>query len=198
VQAVLKDLGLYAGPLDGMYGTATVAAVQAFQGAQGITADGNVGPVTFYRLGLSNPGRAPSPFAIAWPPTTPPSVTVCAVALTTQTGDLHPYGEAAIVINGAEGFESLDVVGNLLPPPSTFGGAYGQYAFTLTNPATGQIFGQELMTPLPGANQDWGGSLSVGVATIPTGVVTVYPTASGSATGPYGPAVLAGNLANCA
>jgi peptidoglycan hydrolase-like protein with peptidoglycan-binding domain len=198
VQTLLKQLGIYGGPIDGMYGAATVAAVVAFQRSQGIAADGNVGPVTFYRLGLNNPNPAPGPLGIAWPPGVRPQVTVCSVALTSQTSDLHPYGVASIVVNVAEGFESLDVVGNLLPDPSTFGSGYGQYAFTLTNPATGGLYGQQLMTALPGGAQDWGGSLSVGVATIPKGVVTVYPTPAGSATGPYGPAVLAGNLANCA
>ena len=198
VQTLLKNLGFYTGAINGFYNAATVAAVQAFQRAQGITADGNVGQMTYYRLGLQNPNPAPSPFPVIWPPTTPPvSVTTCGVGLTSQTSDLHPYGEATIAINRLEGFESLDVVGNNLPAPSTFGSQYGAYAFTLTNPSTGQVIASQLMTPLPGGANDWGGSLSVGVATIPKGLVTVYPTRTGSATGPYGTAVLRGNLTNC-
>jgi hypothetical protein len=104
---------------------------------------------------------------------------------------------ASLVINVSEGFQSLDVVANNLPAPSTYGPTYGAYAFVLVNPATGQTYGQNLMAVLPGGNGDWGGSLSVGVATIPKGTVTVYPTPAGSATGPYGAAILAGNLANC-
>ena len=197
VQMLLKTLGYYTGPLDGMYDSGTVAAVTAFQRAQGISADGDVGPVTFYRLGLMNPNPAPGPFGIAWPTTVPPAVSVCSTPLTTQTTDLHLYGVASLVINVSEGFQSLDVVANNLPAPSTYGPTYGAYAFVLVNPATGQTYGQNLMAVLPGGNGDWGGSLSVGVATIPKGTVTVYPTPAGSATGPYGAAILAGNLANC-
>ncbi len=197
VQVLLNKLGFYSGPIDGMYGATTVAAVTAFQRSQGITADGNVGPVTFYRLGLNNPNHAPGPLGIAWPPSVTPQVTVCSTPLATSTSDLHPYGEASLVINESEGFQSLDVVGNNLPAPSSFGSQYGAYAFVLVNPSTGQTYGQNLMAPLPASEGDWGGSLSVGVATIPRGPVTVYPTPAGSATGPYGPAVLSGNLANC-
>lgn len=197
VQVLLNRLGFYHGPIDGMYGTATVAAVTAFQGAQGITADGSVGPATFYRLGLNNPEPAPGPLGVAWPPAVSPQVSVCSTPLTSRTDDLHPYGEASLVINESEGFESLDVVGNLLPAPASFGSPYGAYAFVLVNPATGQTYGERLMTLLAGGTDDWGGSLSVGVATIPRGPVTVYPTPAGSATGPYGPAVLGGNLGNC-
>lgn len=198
VQTVLHNLGLYTGSINGLYDTATVAAVQAFQRAQAITADGNVGPVTFYRLGLQNQNTAPGPFPIAFPPSTPPvSVTTCSVGLVTGSTDLHPYGEATIAVNELEGFESLDVVGNNLPEPSSFGSDFSAYAFTLTNPSTGQVVASQLMTPLPGDTDDWGGSVSVGVATIPKGVVTVYPTVENSATGPYGPAVIGGNLANC-
>lgn len=198
VQTVLRNLGFYTGPISGRYDTATVAAVQAFQRSQGIAVDGNVGVVTFYRLGLQNPNQAPGPFPISWPSTTPPvSVTTCTVGLVTQSADLHPYGEATIVVNELEGFESLDVVGNNLPAPSSFGSTFSAYALTLTNPSTGQVAASQLMTALPGGADDWGGSVSVGVATIPKGVVTVYPTVGGSAGGPYGPAVLRGNLANC-
>jgi peptidoglycan hydrolase-like protein with peptidoglycan-binding domain len=205
VQVLLAQLGYYSGRYTGYYDAATRAAVIAFQHARGIAADGVVGPMTFYQLGLGNQEPAPQPLAIAWPaaqptvpPTTPPGeVTVCSVALVTQSSDLHPYGEASHVVNGLEGFESLDVVGNMLPDPSTFGSEYGQYAFTLTDPATGSVIENVLMAPTPDATSDWAGSFSPGVKTIPEGVVTVYPTPAGSATGPYGPAVLAGNLAHC-
>jgi len=198
VQTVLADNGYYTGHINGYYDAATVAAVQAFQRAVGITADGNVGQSTFYRLGLANQQNPPAPFPVAWPATPPPpGNTVCSIALTTATSDLHPFGAAVIVTNGAEGFESLDVVGNNLPDPTTFGATYTSYAFTLSNPSGGSVIASQLMVPLPGEMGDWGGSYSVGVATIPKGQVTVYPTTDSSPTGPYGPAVLQGNLQNC-
>ncbi len=68
VQALLQKLGYYAGRVDGYYGAATVAAVKAFQTAQKVTADGVIGPATYYRFGLKNPVAAPGPLTVAWPP----------------------------------------------------------------------------------------------------------------------------------
>ena len=50
VQARLKELGHYLGPLDGAYGGATDAAVRAFQKKTGLTVDGIVGPDTWRKL----------------------------------------------------------------------------------------------------------------------------------------------------
>lgn len=200
LQVLLKDLDYYSGRITGYYDAATKAAVEAFQKALNLTVDGVVGPVTFYHLGLHNDQAAPKPLGIAWPTSTPVSTSTCCVGLTSQlSSNLHPYGVAAIVINEQEGFESLDVVGNTLPDPTSFGTQFSAYAFTLTDPSTGQVIANELMTPLPASSGpgDWGGSHSVGVKTIPKGTVTVYPTVFSSASGPYGPAVLKGNLANC-
>lgn len=194
LQVLLTRLGYYTGLITGYYDAATKAAVEQFQGAAGITVDGVAGPATYYQLGLQNPTAAPSPLAIAWPTAVPPSVTVSSAPLTSTTSDLHPFGSASLCINGLEGFEALNVTGNTLPEPVSFGPTYGTYAFTLTNPTTGTVFANQLMVRLSGGN-DWGGSLDVGVATIPKGVVSVYPTPSGSSTGPYGPRVLMGNLA---
>jgi peptidoglycan hydrolase-like protein with peptidoglycan-binding domain len=191
VQVLLSQLGYYSGRITGFYDAATLTAVKAFQTAQGITADGVVGPVTFYNFGLRNPNPAPQPLGIAWPAAPTPSVTVCSVGLTTTTSDLHPYGEATLVINQLEGFESLDVVGNLLP--SLSGTSYAGYVFTLTNPSTGVVVVTGTMNPLT-TDGDWAGSYSPGVSTIPAGTVTIYPVTSG---GTQGPSVVSGNLANC-
>jgi peptidoglycan hydrolase-like protein with peptidoglycan-binding domain len=50
VQARLEALGYYKGPLDGIFGPLTAAAVRAFQQDQSIVVDGIVGPLTGQRL----------------------------------------------------------------------------------------------------------------------------------------------------
>ena len=58
VQQALKDRGLYTGSVDGIFGSATEAAVKKFQKQQGLTADGIAGPQTLKRLGITI-GAAP-------------------------------------------------------------------------------------------------------------------------------------------
>lgn len=196
LQTVLKALGYYALRITGYYDAATRNSVMDFQRAQGISVDGVVGPVTFYRLGLRNAVRAPNPLNIAWPSAVTPKVSVCCVALTSQTSDLHPYGQAAHVINEEEGFESLDVVGNFLEPPSSLGN-YNQYGFTLYDANTGSTVASEPMIRVsPSADPgDWAGTYSPGVKSIPSVKVAVYPM--NTSTGRKGNIVLAGNTANC-
>ena len=50
IQKKLKDLGLYAGPLDGKFGGGTESAVVAFQGSHGLLDDGKVGDLTWKAL----------------------------------------------------------------------------------------------------------------------------------------------------
>lgn len=52
IQQRLKDWGYYKGSVDGIYGTATRAAVIAFQKKHGITADGICGKKTLELIGL--------------------------------------------------------------------------------------------------------------------------------------------------
>ncbi len=54
IQRKLKDLGLYSGSIDGIYGTGTQKAVRQFQKNCGITADGIAGPKTLLYLGLGS------------------------------------------------------------------------------------------------------------------------------------------------
>lgn len=196
LQAVLSGLGYYGGRLTGYYDASTVAAVRAFQTAQGISNDGVVGPVTFYHLGLNNDQAAPAPLAVAWPPSIVPEVSTCSVALVTPTADLHPYGMASLVVNQAEGFESLDVVGNMLALPSSYG-SYDSYQFTLEDPSTGAVLETEPMYLVQGDGNpgDWAGTFSPGVKTIPPGVVSIMPV--NSHTGSVGSAILSGMLAKC-
>ncbi|WKZ83320.1 MAG: peptidoglycan-binding protein [Acidimicrobiia bacterium] len=46
LQQVLAALGIYAGPIDGAFGSATLSAVKTFQRGRGLVADGIVGGVT--------------------------------------------------------------------------------------------------------------------------------------------------------
>lgn len=196
LQVLLSKLGFYSGRFDGYYGGSTVTAVRNFQASQGVSVDGVVGPVTFYRLGRQNTVAAPSPLAVAWPVTPTPAASVLSVALTSSRSDLHPYGEASHVINEAEGFESLDVIGNFLPDPTTFGSSFSRYAFVLVNPSTSAKVTTQVMTKVTTGTppSDWAGTYSPGVKTIPNGVVTVYPS---NATGSLlGPAALHGDLRN--
>lgn len=68
VQSRLDKFGYYSGALDGIYGAATVAAVQAFQARNGLTADGKVGANTVKIL-YSNNAVAADPSAATPTPT---------------------------------------------------------------------------------------------------------------------------------
>ncbi len=50
VQETLADLGFYQGPIDGVFGPGTEAAVMAFQQTSGLVADGVIGPITWREL----------------------------------------------------------------------------------------------------------------------------------------------------
>lgn len=55
LQRVMTRLGYYSGPIDGVYGPATTAGVQAMQTSLGVTSDGVYGPET--HAALKNKGR---------------------------------------------------------------------------------------------------------------------------------------------
>ncbi len=52
IQTLLKEWGYYEGSIDGIYGSATEAAVRYFQETNGLTVDGKAGPQTLEALGL--------------------------------------------------------------------------------------------------------------------------------------------------
>ncbi len=56
IQSKLRELGLYSGSVDGIYGTTTQKAVRQFQKNCGITADGIAGRKTLLYLGLGTGG----------------------------------------------------------------------------------------------------------------------------------------------
>jgi peptidoglycan hydrolase-like protein with peptidoglycan-binding domain len=71
LQSMLILLGYYGGPVTGLYQEDTQLAVQRFQTAAGITADGIVGPTTWSQL-------LPAPKAEAVPPTAASPTTTAA------------------------------------------------------------------------------------------------------------------------
>ena len=60
IQQKLRELGLYSGSVDGVYGTATQKAVRQFQKNCGLTVDGVAGPKTLLYLGLGSGGGSSS------------------------------------------------------------------------------------------------------------------------------------------
>jgi len=50
IQSRLAELGITPGPMDGVFGGSTEAAVRAFQKSKGLLVDGRVGPVTWAEL----------------------------------------------------------------------------------------------------------------------------------------------------
>lgn len=67
IQETLARVGLDPGPIDGVWGRRTVAAVKLFQGREGLAVDGIVGPQTVAHLqGAGRPAGAAQPAAPAF------------------------------------------------------------------------------------------------------------------------------------
>jgi peptidoglycan hydrolase-like protein with peptidoglycan-binding domain len=89
VQQRLNELGFGSGPVDGLFGPRTAAAVESFQRLHGLALDGVVGRRTLRALGLAAPlatprptqtGRKPGPHAPSGPPTHHPDITFLVLA----------------------------------------------------------------------------------------------------------------------
>jgi len=197
VQVLLKQLGYYTGAITGYYDAATVAAVRAFQSAEGIGTDGVIGPVTFYHLGLHNQNPAPNPLGLAWPAAPPPAeVTTCASPLSASSSLVDvSYGSATLVSAPTPGYQSINVVVDNLASPSIFGSQYTGYSFTLTNPSTGlPVLTVPLETLTSGVDVYAASAFTDLTTPYPRGAVNVYPTPGG---GTFAPLALTGDLADC-
>jgi peptidoglycan hydrolase-like protein with peptidoglycan-binding domain len=67
IQQALKNMGLYAGKIDGSLGPKTKKAIEEFQSRNGLNPDGKVGPKTWAKLGAHLSG----PVAVATEPIMP-------------------------------------------------------------------------------------------------------------------------------
>lgn len=66
VQQKLKNWGYYKGEVDGVFGSATLAAVKFFQKQNGLAADGIVGPKTAAALGITLGGSTQTATGDVW------------------------------------------------------------------------------------------------------------------------------------
>ncbi len=60
IQTELRNLGIYGGSVDGVYGVRTVSAVKQFQKNCGLTVDGIAGPKTLLYLGITTSSSSTS------------------------------------------------------------------------------------------------------------------------------------------
>ncbi|MEM8948080.1 MAG: peptidoglycan-binding domain-containing protein [Pseudomonadota bacterium] len=68
IQKALKKAGFKSGPIDGIRGRRIIAAIKAFQAANGLDVDGIVGPKTAAKL-FGKPGAEPAnriPHTMPW------------------------------------------------------------------------------------------------------------------------------------
>ncbi|MHB0884871.1 MAG: peptidoglycan-binding domain-containing protein [Bacillota bacterium] len=189
VQKLLQILGYYAGRLDGYYGPVSQAAVRAFQAAAGIAVDGQVGPQTFYQLGLRNAVAAPNPFPV-FPLEFAPSE--CCVPL--QNTGISPISAAigSFFIAQSSSGSQLSATGISMLAPSAYNPAFTDYAFRLTIPGEPTV--TQTMTLADSTIGLWTGGIVSSTLRLPnTTSIAVYPFGGGLT----GPDVLTGNLTTC-
>ena len=95
LQKALADVGCYTGPVDGVYGPVTDAAIRSFQQAKGLTVDGVVGPQTLAALQEAQAAgkpvcttatTTPAPATTSATGTSAPSTSASTSTSTTTTG----------------------------------------------------------------------------------------------------------------
>ncbi|WP_166350618.1 phage tail tip lysozyme [Phytoactinopolyspora limicola] len=115
LQQSLASAGFDPGPIDGIFGALTEAAVRGFQTAHGLVVDGIVGPRTREALAAAGPGPSPGPGPGPSPGPGPGPTPATGVDWSTVDGDTRMryvmdrlVGHYGYPVNGAAG-----VVGNL-------------------------------------------------------------------------------------
>ncbi len=195
LQVLLKELGFYAGFIDGYYGAATIAAVRNFQTSEGIEVDGIVGPMTFYHLGLNNKVNAPSPLKVAWPSVSPPTFSDCCIELVAKVGIQSPFssppGGSAWVRQFSDGGLAFLLITDFLPSPSTFDPSYNSYVLEFF------AFPARQLALVFSGTGTWAYTRrqSYGAPIPPTEIITIRP---GTDFDPLGPVVLTGMFSGCA
>ncbi len=121
VQSRLRDWGYYSGPVDGVFGNDTAAAVRDFQSRNGLGADGVVGPSTWAALG----------FDVRTAPTYTPSrgvsdrddVTLLARLVQGEAG-AEPYlgkvAVAAVILNRVNSDQFPNTIAGVIYQPDAF------------------------------------------------------------------------------
>lgn len=195
VQLALQSLGYCPGPANGYYDSAARQAIQAFQAACRIAADGIAGPETFYQMGLHGKLLPPHPFPISWSPApaaqspTPVPITAATAILSPGAACSEAYG-TALVLKTSGAFTSVDVIGHSLPMPSDLDGA--SYVFTVVSPDSKPLVSSRL-SPIPAGPGAWAGHVS-GLDLPPMEKAAVSVFAATSWGMPSGPPVLEGVL----
>jgi peptidoglycan hydrolase-like protein with peptidoglycan-binding domain len=201
LQESLITLGYNPGPVDGIFGLRTEAAVKAFQADRKIKVDGIVGPVTW--------GEIAKALAEERPPVTPPPVTPPPTGIPGEPADLPapepttdipgynlvvemvPMGPApddasgGALVNTTTG--EINVSALAMPAPSTFG-PYTTYFAYLEVPGQRVVGELEL---IPDTTEDYTVDATITTPINETRVTVRPANAAGTV---VGPAVLVGRL----
>lgn len=110
LQQQLRDHGFDPGPIDGIFGPRTLAAVRAFQSQQGIAVDGIVGPITNGRLGAPLPAPAPAPAPAAPAPAAAPAQDPAAAAAQAAIDIANANAAAAAQVQQQDAFARIQTV----------------------------------------------------------------------------------------
>lgn len=116
IQAALRDLGYDPGPIDGILGQRTSAAIKAYQSDHGLDENGTISEILYRRLyppsqNVADPDTAEE--------TTDPTVTSAVPGYTLVTAGLEPVGKVS-----APGCVGIEIVGYsqkfIIPPDALY------------------------------------------------------------------------------